>query len=76
MSYDIAAARDEVATAGWVVSQICSKHIKQYLNFLFPVIYWSCIKIVHQDELERRQHVQRWHLCSIKNNILSDALLY
>ena len=51
MTYDIATAPDEVPTTGWVVSQICSKHIKLFLNFFFLLsigrAQGSC-----QDELE------------------------
>lgn len=75
MTYDIATAPDEVPTTGWVVSQICSKHIKLSLNFFFLLSIGRASNCPSR-RVRARQHVQRWPLCSRNNNILSDALFY
>ena len=45
VTYDIDVATDCVATDGWIVFEICSKHDKQSIKFLLAVIVWSCIKL-------------------------------
>jgi len=52
------AAPDEVATAGWVVPQICCKHVKRLLILIFSCYSLVVHQIFHQDESVRRKDVQ------------------